>query len=195
LQRAEIVEFHYITPISNLPSIFEHGILSNARADRLAHDSVASEEVQTRRQKQVPGGRRLHEYVNLYFHARNPMLFKRRGLRDSLCVLRVSPDVLDIPGTVVTDGNAASNYIRFAPAPHGVAIVTRDLAFAEWWTDGDEILQWRKKVARCAEVLVPDRVPPDLILGAYVSGTVGRERCEASGASCEITIDSRMFFL
>lgn len=99
MQRNEIVEFHYITPIANLPSIFEHGILSNSRAARLAHDSVASEEVQARRRKQLPGGRRLHEYANLYFHARNPMLFLRKDLHQTVCVLRIAPDVLDIPGT------------------------------------------------------------------------------------------------
>jgi hypothetical protein len=123
------------------------------------------------------------------------MLYLRQGLHESLCVLRVSPDVLDIPGTVVTDGNAASDYVRFAPAPGGISIVSRELAFAEWWTDSDLIRSWQKKVARCAEVLVPNRVPPELILGALVSGAVGQDRCLASGTECEVAIDRHMFFL
>lgn len=58
-------------------------------------------EIQDRRAVvRVPGGRPLHEYVNLYFHARNPMLYKRLPMHDSLCVLRVSTDVFDLPGAV-----------------------------------------------------------------------------------------------
>lgn len=60
----DLPELHYITPIENLLSIFEHGILSHSRAEDLDHQSVAMNEVQERRAKvKVPGGRRLHEYV------------------------------------------------------------------------------------------------------------------------------------
>ena len=55
----------------------------------------------------------LHEYANLYLCARNPMLYKRRESHGTLCVLRVSTDVLDLPGVVLTGGNAASDYTAF----------------------------------------------------------------------------------
>ena len=61
-----------------------------------------------RDKKQVPGGLQLHQYANLYFHARNPMLFKRLNEVDSLCVLRISKEVL-AAGAVITDQNAASD--------------------------------------------------------------------------------------
>jgi len=47
--------------------------------------------------------------------------------------------------------------------------VESELAFAEWWTHPDYFEICRRRVARCAEVLIPDQVPPDFILGAYVS--------------------------
>jgi hypothetical protein len=66
VERDELQELYYITPICNIPSIMEHGILSHVRAGRLSHASVAMPEIQGRRTKiRVPGGRRLHEYVNL----------------------------------------------------------------------------------------------------------------------------------
>ena len=47
-----------------------HGILSHTLAEQLAHDSVAMAEIQQiRTNKQIPGGRPLHEYANLYFDA------------------------------------------------------------------------------------------------------------------------------
>ncbi len=83
----EIKEFHYITHIDNLKSICEKGILSYNRANKLAHISIAMQEVQNRRDnKQVPGGRPLHEYVNLYFCARNPMLYLRRNKHSQICI-------------------------------------------------------------------------------------------------------------
>jgi hypothetical protein len=78
-----------------------HGILSYERAARLLHSSVALAPVQEKRdQIKVPGGLMLHRYANLYFHARNPMLFKRKEEASRLCVLQVSVEVLRLPGAV-----------------------------------------------------------------------------------------------
>jgi len=96
-------------PMANIASVMKHGILSFDRATKLEHHSVAMQSVQDLRdKKQVPGGLQLHQYANLYFHARNPMLFKRLNEVDSLCVLRISKEVL-AAGAVITDQNAASD--------------------------------------------------------------------------------------
>jgi len=64
---SELSELHYITAIDNVPSILQHGLLSHRRAARLTNRSVAMEEIQARRATvRVPGGERLHDYVNLY---------------------------------------------------------------------------------------------------------------------------------
>jgi hypothetical protein len=196
VQRDELEELHYITPIANLPSILENGILSHFRAQKREHISVAMQVIQDRRSSVVvPGGRPLHEYANLYICARNPMLFLRRGQHEELCVLQVSPDVLDLPGVVVVSGNASSGYVRFGPGPRGLAVVDRDLTFAEYWTDPDEIERWRKKCAKCAEVLVPDSVDPEHITGLYVSGEAGTQRVVALDIpEIPITIDGHLFF-
>ena len=78
------------------------------------------ETVQEKRDvKRVPGGLALHEYANVYFHARNPMMSTRRNEAHRLCVLRVSPEILNVPGAVIADQNAASKYVRFlAPDRH-----------------------------------------------------------------------------
>ena len=66
--RSDIPELHYITPIANLPSIMKLGILSNKRASKVGHVSVAMEEIQDkRRQKKIPGAGLLHDYVNGLF--------------------------------------------------------------------------------------------------------------------------------
>lgn len=169
MHRGDLKELQYITPIANLPSIHAHGILSHKRAAELDHESVAMAEVQAKRAAVViPGGRRLHEYANLYLNARNPMLYVRLAEHRRLVVLRITTAVLDLPNVVISDQNASSSYARFAPAPRGLAIVDAAHTFAENWTHpDDQIEEWRHKTRMCAEVLVPDRVPKDHITGAY----------------------------
>jgi len=195
MRREDLRELHYITPIANVPSIMVHGILCHSRAAKLRHLSVADPEVQSRRkEKRVPGGRRLHGYANLYICARNPMLYRRHADHATLCVLCISPDVLDIEGTVVTDQNAASDHVRFTPAPRGLAFIDGERVFAEYWTHADTIEEWRHKSAMCAEVLVPDCVPPNCIVGAYVSCEKAAATLREYGFEHPVHVDPHMFF-
>ena len=177
MKREDLDALHYITPIANVLSILTHGIMSHRRATKLPHQSIAMTEIQDRRQKVViPNARPLHEYVNLYLCARNPMTYRRKAEHRSICVLRISPDVLDLPGVVIADQNASSDYVRFSPSPAGLAHTDREMVFAERWTHpGDPIEQFRHRSIKCAEVLVPDRVDASYIIGAYVSGPEGQE--------------------
>lgn len=168
MDRDEVKEFHLITPISNLGSILMHGILSHDHAAKLQHLSVALETVQDRRHiKPVPGGLSLHRYANLYFDARNPMMYRLQD-RTDLVVVRVSPTVLDIPNTVVSDGNAAAEGTRFYPSPEGLRHLDSGLVFARYWTDPDYWQMKEKRRARCAEILVPNLIPSTYIKGCYV---------------------------
>ena len=195
MERHELAELHYITPIANVPSILQLGILSHSRSKSVQHESVAMHEIQDRRAKvAVPGGRKLHDYVNLYICARNPMMYKRQAHHRELCVLRVRPDIIDLDRVVITDRNASSDYARFEAAPAGLRIVDLEMTFAEYWTDADQILEWKKKAAKCAEVLVPDRVKPDYITGAYVSCQEAMNRFVSLNTNISVSVNSHLFF-
>ncbi|CAI4034031.1 DarT domain-containing protein [Nitrospira tepida] len=196
MNREDVTELHFITAIDNVPSILDHGILSNRRATQLAHTSVAMEEVQDRRrEKRIPGAGLLHEYANLYFDAHNPMLSRRRDRNDTICVLRIDHAVLDEPGVIVADRNAASDYVRFYTASAGIDALDRDLVFARFWTNADDPYEaMRRKSIKCAEVLVPNSVSSDLIIGAYVANQRALEVFEALGTRLPVVINSAMFF-
>ena len=196
MERHQLSELHYITPICNVSSIMRDGILSHVRAAQLHHGSVAMQEMQGRRaQVRVPGGRILHEYANLYVCARNPMLYKRLDQRQQLCILSVSTDVLDLPDVIVTDRNAGGDYVQFRPAPDGLAIVDFELTFAEYWTSPDEIEYWRRKAAKCAEVLIPDLVEPRFIREIYVSYDGAKNQCESIDTGLSVKINRYLFFM
>ena len=141
-----------------------------------------------------PAAGRFTRYVNLYISARNPMLFKRRLQHEEICVLIVSPNVLDLPGVVITDGNAASDYTIFLPSPSGLKKVDKDLVFAEYWTDPDEFKQWEKKRVKCAEVLVPDKIDTTYIIGAYVSCSSSAQAVNYLEVGLSISINPNLFF-
>jgi len=191
-----VSELHCIMPIGNIPLVLRHGILSHEGASRLPHRSVAMQELQNRRDiKQVPGGLKLHQYANLYFCARNPMLYKRQSERDQICVLRISRTALMIKNAVLTDQNAGSDYVRFLPSPAGLHHINFDWVFAEYWTDPDQIQEWRKRSAKCAEVLVPNRLPFEYVKGAYVANELAKVALLQTGFSEPLAVEPGFFFL
>jgi hypothetical protein len=171
------------------------GILSQVRASPLRPESVADPEVQGIRDgKRVPNARLLHEYVNLYFDARNPMMYRRLASKNSIVVLRVSPEVMDLPGAVIADGNAASNGTRFYTSPWGLAALDEDRVYAASWTDADRWAYFEKKRQRCAEVLVPDALPVKYIFGCYACADDVRVTCERASLGLEVRVRKDVYF-
>jgi len=147
-----------------------------------------------RDQKKVPGGLKLHQYANLYFHARNPMMYKRKDEASSLCVLRVSRQIFDIQGAVITDQNAASDYVRYL-APSQWEMLDFDAIFAMDWRHPDNPPAfYRHRAQKCAEVLVPYKVGAQYLIGAYVIDQETKNRLVDAGFGLSITLDPMLFF-
>ena len=165
-------------------------------AARLRHFDISMQAIQERRDKvQVPRGLKLHQYANLYFHARNPMLFKRKSEVERLCVLQVSIAVFNLPGTVITDQNASSDYVRFLP-PSAINGLELEKIYAEDWRHpNDPIAYYRHKSQKCAEVLVPHVIPPEFITGAYVVDESAKSALFGTGFPHTITIHPFLFWL
>jgi hypothetical protein len=201
MRRDVLLELHYITHFENIISIRQGGILSHNQAESIPHNSVADEIIQSRRRsKSVPGGRHLHDYVNLYFHGRNPMLFKLKHKYgySQLCVLSISPEVLNLSRVIITSCNASSDYALFKPAPEGLDIVDEELVFARYWTHPDQFEKWRRASIKCAEVLVPDCVDKEFISKAYVSCRDSKIMLERimrdAGLNLNVEINADLFF-
>ena len=170
MDRSQIGELFLIAPVANVPSMLRYGILSNQRAARLTHRSVALQVIQQRREHiRVAPRRMLHDYANLYFCARNPMMFYvvHHNPIDEVCLLRIAPEVLDLPDVVVSDGNASSDYTRFDSPAVGLPRLDFERVHARYWNHDDVIAHWEHSRVKCAEVLLPDSVPVGYILGAY----------------------------
>jgi len=196
MNREDVTELHYITATANLPSILQHGILSHTQAARVAHDSVAMPEIQERRRnKQIPGARSLHDYANLYFDAHNPMLSRCRARNNEICVLQINPIVLEVPGVIIADRNAASDWTSFWPLGDGLRVISRERVFARYWTHpGDHYDEMSHKSEKCAEVLVPDHVGVEFIVGAYVANQDALLAFQCLNSQLPVRIRGDMFF-
>ena len=163
-------ELFYITHIENIPSIMKNGIMCYERAKKLKHKSIALEEVQERRdRKKIPNGRMLHEYVNLYFNPRNPMMYKRKAYYKEICVLSVNPIILECEGVVISDMNAARNICRFMEPKTALLTLDFNEIYIENWNSAEYEEKYRLSGSVCAEVLIPDRVSYEYIQCSYIA--------------------------
>lgn len=172
MNKSDIKELHYIAHVNNLKSILQHGIMSHNKAKGISYTSVSDPEVQEIRSKVViPPKYKLHDYVNLYFNARNPMMFrivKNRNHKE-LVVLKIDVATLDINGVVIADKNASSEYAGFYNISDGIRRLEKNRVYVRYWNDPNPIEKYRKTSEICAEVLVPDTLHPKFITGCYVS--------------------------
>ena len=123
------------------------------------------------------------------------MMYKRHQRHWELCVLRVDTAVLDIEGAIISDMNAAKSIRRFAPAPEGLIHVNRDMVFADDWRHlGDPIAYERHKAIKCAEVLIPDKIPHVYIMGVYVSCQEVAAVVNQISPQLSVTINEHLFF-
>jgi hypothetical protein len=191
----EIDELHYITPVENLGSVLEVGILCHDKAKKIEHASVAMEEVQERRAAvTLPNQRRLHSYVNIYINARNTMMYVRRNEHQALCVIRVDKSILLHDEAVVTDQNAAKSAVRFSSGMAGLKRIDKNTVFATYWTHDDPLETMRHRAAMCAEVLIPDSVDPKYINGIYVSCPETRASVQESFPGLQVFLRPNLFF-
>ncbi len=170
MNRSDIKELYFIAYIENVPSILQRGIVSRnkAKKEHMKFKDISNPEVQDRRKdKKIPGTPlQLHDYVNLYFDAHNPMLSARRSENDEICVLRVHADVLDPKGAIVTDQNAARE-CWFKPVDQGLPLLDKNEIYAAFWLDRDDPMnEYRLAGVKCAEVLLPECVESRYIMGA-----------------------------
>ena len=107
-------------------------------------------------------------------------------------MLRVDAAVLDLPGVIVTDRNAASGWVSFLPVNEGLEAINRDRLFARSWKHPEDMYdEMSHKSEKCAEVLVPDRAEVRFVMGADVANQTGlAARNVNPGAGPTLTTDA-----
>jgi len=162
-------ELYYITHINNIPSILNKGILSHERIEKekVQNTPIYDPKIISKRQEIVtPDGRSLWSFANLYFNARNPMLYRVKSEKsvDKIAVLGIDLGILKRGDIYVTTGNAASQQSEIkSPSSKLVSQIVKETNYW-WWDDLDG-----SKTRMMSECLVPGEVSPDYIKSIYVA--------------------------
>jgi len=191
-----VKEFHNIQPIENVPSILKLGLLSFYQAQKHRHLSIARDDIQKKRdEKIIPGGLPLHQYASLYFDARNPMMYRRCNERKDLCVLKISKSVDEIENVVFSDQNASSDYARFYSPEEGYERLNFDLIYAADWRHlNNRVMYYIHSSTKCAEVLIPNLLPPQYIKSIYTSDENMRQYVKRLCPNINVEINPYLFF-
>ena len=198
MRKLDIRNLYYITHINNLPSILEKGILSHEKIEKEHVQSTRiynTDIVNRRKEKSPPDQKSLWSYANLYFQARNPMMYRvvhEKGAKD-LAVVSVAKKILQTPNVFITDGNAANDPTQFYFPSNGLKMLGQQWKIVqnEWWNtlDGSK----RKIMAEC---LVPNSVSPEFINSVYVADEETRSRLSGMVGYRSISVipEPKMFF-
>ncbi len=185
-----------ISPLRNIPSVIQYGIMCNSEVQRFPHESIALPSVQERRSRVVvTDGMKLHQYANLYFDYHNPMLSRRRDQNNRICILAVDCHVMDLQGCVLTDRNAAAELVRFFDPINGIDTIDFDKIYARYWKhpdDGHEEIN--HKAIKCAEILIPHHVPYEYITSACVFNDDAKKELLQYGFSKTVQVKPDCFF-
>ncbi|MBF5059032.1 DarT ssDNA thymidine ADP-ribosyltransferase family protein [Candidatus Neptunochlamydia vexilliferae] len=201
-------ELHFITPIENVASILEKGILCHKLAETIKHEDISNPSVQKNRSyKYIPNNSRekynkkqliLHEYVNLYFNAHNGMMLALKLKKKQLCVLSIDIAVLRKPEAIVSNVNAALNIAQFQSAKK--ACFSREVMRAlknPFYAYRSQSYSYRTiwKAARQAEALVPKKVASKWIKAIYVPNEkVGEKLSKNLTKDIPIWVHETLFF-
>jgi hypothetical protein len=155
--------FFHFTDRKNLASIRSHGLLSARELRRLNlfQQVAAGGDANSLASDMAKG---IDDYVCLCFTTSHPMQYicrTQRGLDP--VYLHVSPEVIKLPGVMIT--NAPSNQTGIVPQQASAALDTLDLGVLYKRTDwNNPTVQERLQTAEKYEILVPKRVPVEAVI-------------------------------
>jgi hypothetical protein len=125
--------------------------------------SIADPSVNQRRDWRKVGDRSLHDFVPFYWATHTPMQYvqtirdKVISQDDLVFFVCDAEEILELPRIWTSDGNAASRETSVPPGRGAEPLM--DWKIINTW----DCRSKKYKRKKCAEVLVPDLVPPELI--------------------------------
>ncbi len=163
-------DFYHITRIENLTGIFAKGLL--CRNQMKGFIDISNHEIQDyRHYKHLPQypDLTLHDFIPLFIAPKPPMLSVLREIQNSIVYICISTDVLQLPCSVFTDGNARSNDTSFFVNINDFSRLDWEILHSTYWGSHDAKEHQENKRRRSAEVLIRHSIPMSYINGILVS--------------------------
>ena len=146
-----------------------------ARQRRFIKKDISDSSVQKRRDRKDPHYHRsIHAYAPLYINPRNPMLYARHQLQESICIVEIDLRILDDRDFLLTDGNAAANKTKFFASLDGFRKLSWDVLKSRNWVDLED-----GKRKMCAEALIYPSVPSAYLKRLHFLGSPHHDELQA----------------
>ena len=158
---------YHFTDEANFPSVHEHGLLSKSqlRSRGLWPPlAMGGNELS----QQLDQFRGIDPYVSLCMTRNHGMKFlaQQSGRLPNPRYLAIKPEVLHIPGVRIALGVANANDVEILPVADAVGRLDVEVLYARTnWRD--PVINLRLRAAEKFEILIPDAVPGELIVGVY----------------------------
>jgi ssDNA thymidine ADP-ribosyltransferase, DarT len=156
---------YHFTDETNYPSIMENGLLSKEqlRIKGLWPPKAMGGNELSQQLDQIRG---IDPYVSLCLTRNHGMKFSAQQAGRLLHprYLAIKPEVLRIPGARIALGVANANDVEILPVADAIVKLDSEVLYTRTdWNDPD--IQLRLRAAEKFEVLIPSRVPRELITG------------------------------
>jgi hypothetical protein len=157
---------YHFTDTRNIPSIKEHGLLSLAELKRrnIEIPAIGSNDVSHK----LDAESRLDEYIHLCFFDEHPMEYTARqeGRIDQSRFLKIKPIVLEweaVKLTLAVANERGTELLTLAQAKEKIDIEIICPPTRQDWNDPN--IKERRKLAKKYEILIPNVIPIDFIIG------------------------------
>jgi hypothetical protein len=163
LSSTGITCLYHFTDERNLPLIREHGILPYT--DLLSRGIVPPKPGGNDWSRDADAVRGVDRFVHLCLKDQHPMeyLARQNGHVGQTRFLRISTDVLHFPDVMGCSGVANKSGVSILPLEHALDAIDLAILFQGHVDFSNEALKKRYNEAKKAEILIPARIPQELI--------------------------------
>lgn len=186
--------FH-MTHINNLNKILDQGLFAHSKITNYV--DISNYDVNLRRgRKEKHHNFKLHDYVPLYFNARNAMLYqKQKEYPNKIVILEIDNSILNKDYTKFSKGNAARDDSEIETSKHKLINFPWLDIYSETWSENNHMNITRKSLMM-SECLIYNHITAKYIRRIHCENieTYSKLKSNVIGIKQEIVISPHLFF-
>lgn len=197
IKELNLPSLSHLTHITNLSSILEHGL--QCHKNNYKKFDISNKEVNARRDKpENIHGRKVHDYVPMYFNPKNSMLYQvQQQYGDNILILSFRNELMaDFP-SIFSDQNAANSNARFTDKIYELEKFDWEAIYSEKWTH-DGVVNKVIKSRMMSECLVYGVVNVSYLEAIYCATPAAMSKvesiCRNQGVIANVFADRNRFF-